>query len=215
MTPCIFCEISDGTAGPLPENLPFAQNRVAYAKPALGSFVEGYSLIIAHEHVRSFSRMSPENLEAVDVFKNDVSNALMELYGCRVLVFEHGCGSSWNQRAGACIDHAHLHLIPIAVDIRDQLSQHFIPTSISRLSELPHIANGGAYLYLEDHHGSTLYPIDDSLPSQYIRQLVSRGAGCPRLWDWREHPLREAITEFRHKIAAVHRSTSPTSVARV
>lgn len=202
MNSCILCDIAEGTAVAKPENLPFAANELAFAKPGLGHFVEGYSLIIARDHVRAFAEMSKADLGHVEEFKEAVRLFLARAYHKPVVVFEHGCGPTWQQRGGACIDHAHLHMLPLECCLKKPLARHFRFRSISSIQELAYRENRNAYLYLETAEGERLlFDVDVELPSQFMRRLICEMIGQPSLWDWRTHPFRERISEFNLTMA--------------
>jgi diadenosine tetraphosphate (Ap4A) HIT family hydrolase len=200
MSYCIFCDIADGFASAqLPENRVIAQDRLVFAKPALGQFVEGYILIISREHLRAFGAMNSEGLAEVELFKQKLCQSLRRAYGADILVFEHGCGQSMTQRAGACIDHAHLHVLPLPlhVPLERALTRRFRTWKIGSLRDLAtHEKANGPYIYLESKDKCLLFEVDVELPSQYMRRLICAEGGMADIWDWRDHPFRERISAF-------------------
>ena len=181
-----------------PENAIIVANNHALAKPALGQFVDGYTLIVAREHFRAFGEMSYAELGFVEELKVHMCSTLRLLYGKPVVIFEHGCGPKPNQRGGSCIDHAHLHLVPAAVSLKDDLAGRFRAKRLSTLADLSRRDTmAGPYLYLETGDGERFsFELDSEIPSQFMRRLICRNIGRPDLWDWRIHPFRERIAEF-------------------
>ncbi|MEO9365072.1 MAG: hypothetical protein ABI341_03080 [Nitrososphaera sp.] len=205
MSACLFCEISAGRASSaLPENSIFARCEVAFAKAALGHFIEGYSLIVTYEHEASLSFIKPEELRLIDDFKCQVRTLLKRAYGCEITVFEHGCGVGLRRRAGSCIDHAHLHLVPLQVRLKGRLCSLFPWRRISGLAELPRFSGlPFGYLYLEEEREHLLYELDRDVPSQLVRRVIADLTGQGELWDWRRYPFRERVSRFNERIAAL------------
>jgi diadenosine tetraphosphate (Ap4A) HIT family hydrolase len=202
---CLFCDVADGNAGRAPENVIVAANEHAFAKPALGQFVDGYTLIVSQEHVRSFSEMSDAELGQVEQLKEDIGARLRRLYHQPVVIFEHGCGQGPGLRGGSCIDHAHLHVLPLSVSLESELQSRFRFTRISKLADLAtRGGTAGPYLYLETGSGERFtFELDSQVPSQFMRRLICRTLNQPDLWDWRIHPFRERITSFTAVFATI------------
>jgi diadenosine tetraphosphate (Ap4A) HIT family hydrolase len=198
MSSCLFCEVADGNAGMAPENLIIAANEYAFAKPALGQFVDGYTLIVSQEHIRSFSEMSDVELGHVEEMKEKIGAVLKHLYQQPVVVFEHGCGQGPDLRGGSGIDHAHLHVLPLPASLEYDLQSRFRFTRLAKLADLAR--RGGTarpYIYLETGSGERFtFELDSPIPSQFMRRLICQSLNQPNLWDWRIHPFRERITSF-------------------
>jgi len=198
MSSCLFCDVADGRAGMAPENVVIAANDLAFAKPALGQFVDGYTLVVSRDHVRSFSEMSAADLADVEELKNRIAAELRRLYHQRIVVFEHGCGDKPESRGGSCIDHAHLHVLPLPVSLECDLQRRFRSTSVTKLADLALRREApGPYLYLEDGSGERFtFELDTPIPSQFLRRLICQRLNQPTLWDWRTHPFRDRIASF-------------------
>ena len=198
MSSCLFCDIAEGNAAWAPENLIIAANEYAFAKPALGQFVDGYTLIVSQEHIRSFSEMSDVELGHVEELKDKIGAALKHLYHQPVVVFEHGCGQGPDLRGGSCIDHAHLHVLPLQASLEYALQSRFRFTRLERLEDLARrCGTAGPYIYLETGRGERFtFELDSPIPSQFMRRLICQSLDQPNLWDWKIHPFRERITSF-------------------
>src|SRR4051794_11724211 len=113
MIDCLFCSIANGsaTSADLPENVILEESQSFYVKPALGHFVEGYCLVISKDHLRTMAELEPPEAGELEYLLGRVSSQLRILYNRNVCVFEHGtvCPA---YRAGSCVDHAHMHVIP-------------------------------------------------------------------------------------------------------
>jgi len=205
MSSCLFCEIADGNAALAPENVIIAANDYAFAKPALGQFVDGYTLIVAREHIRAFREMSDDELRVVDELKDDMRTMLRRLYDKPIVVFEHGCGPMPHQRGGSCIDHAHLHVLPLIASLKDELASRFRFKKLSGLADLSKRHRvAGPYLYLETgDREHFVFELDTAIPSQFMRRLICRTIDQRDLWDWRLHPFRDRIAEFTARASSI------------
>jgi len=117
------------------------------------------------------------------------------------VILEHGTRSV--DDVADHVSHAHLHIIPAAIDIRDSLV-NFNTTSIARLSDLSRwAARDEAYIYFESSDGERLVAdrIVD-LKRLFFRSEIAKQIGIPDpLWDWRRHilsdNLRSTVTTLR------------------
>jgi hypothetical protein len=110
---------------------------------------------------------------------------------------EHGAMNRC-QRGGSCIDHAHLHLMPLAADLYPILSERFSFGELGSISELRRFKDAQtSYLYYQREglrsHGVGL---SQDVPSQLLRRIACQALGEPELWDWRDRPLRDILQRF-------------------
>jgi len=104
-------------------------------------------------------------------------------YGDDWLEVEHGATES--DCAGACVVHAHVHLIP-------GMSKYFASMDgaykeLSRGEELQLPPTGTPYILLR--HSRRHFAVYDAtgLPSQFIRHVICAAEGWQN-WDWRSVP---------------------------
>ena len=104
------------------------------------------------------------------------------------LFFEHGPASSM-KRGGCCIEHAHIHAVPVKVDVLSELARHFECKEINSLESLKQQSESRMpYLFFEDNEGKRyLFNVTSTIPSQYIRQLIAVNIGRQERWDWRSY----------------------------
>jgi diadenosine tetraphosphate (Ap4A) HIT family hydrolase len=86
--------------------------------PTVGMMVPGYLLVTTQEHVLSMGDLGTRHLEELGPWLDAVRSLLAPHFG-QYLTFEHG--SSVADRTWACIEHAHLHLIPLAGQLSERL----------------------------------------------------------------------------------------------
>jgi hypothetical protein len=146
--------------------------------PTVGMMVPGYLLVTTQEHVLSMGDLGKRHLEELGPWLDAVRSILAPRFG-EYLTFEHG--SSVAERTAACIEHAHLHLIPLA----DQLSEPLRDAAPWQV--LPGFADlasysGASYAYLHVS-GAHLALAEPSLGSQWIRKKAGEHLDRDD-WDW-------------------------------
>jgi len=194
---CLFCSIQEVSNPSNPEDEIFDESENFYAKAALGHFVFGYTLIISKEHFPSFACVPEHLFPELEAFRNHVLDKLHNLCQHPITIMEHGALNRC-QRGGACIDHAHLHLMPLAADLYPALSDRFSFGELGSISELRRFQEAQVpYLYYQ-REGLRSYGVglSQDVPSQMLRQIACQALGTPELWDWRNRPLRDVLQRF-------------------
>lgn len=194
---CLFCFIQDISNLSNPEDEILEESENFYAKAALGHFVFGYTLIVSKEHLLSFAHLPEELFPELEAFRDKVFDKLHNICQHPISIMEHGAISRC-QRGGACIDHAHLHLMPLATDLYPILSTRFSFIELGCTSELRRFQDTQIpYLYYQREglrgHGVKLA---QDVPSQLLRRIACESLGEPELWDWRVKPLRDVLQQF-------------------
>ncbi|RMC47767.1 HIT family protein [Lactobacillus sp. ESL0230] len=168
-----------------------------------GPIVEGYSLIVPNDHYNCIGAI-PKELQAEYLsLKNLVRKKLIQIYG-NCIFFEHG-------RAGYChvqpgeelCYHAHVHAIPINVDLKKSMVEYGLASikldnpedMFKKYYEL------GQYLYFENANNQEyLFQISRPIPRQYLRTLLADAVGKPELADYNKYPNWEQIKMTRKKL---------------
>ncbi len=102
------------------------------------------------------------------------------------MFFEHGATSE-RKKGGCCITHAHLHAVPVQVDVFSELAKHFDYQKIETFDQLKkQFDKGVPYFFYESNSGGRyLFEVPEIVPSQYIRQIIAAKIEKPERWDWR------------------------------
>jgi|SRR5215469_3257531 len=212
---CLFCSIQDISNPSNPEDEIIDESENFYAKAALGHFVFGYTLIISKEHFHSFAYLPEHLFHELEVFRDKVVDKLHNLSEDPITTMEHGAMNRC-RRGGACIDHAHLHLMPLAADLYPIFGEKFSLDELGPINELRRFKDAQIpYLYYqrEGFRGHGVKLVQD-VPSQMLRRIACEALGEPELWDWRVQPLREVLQQFTSEykqlgVAAPKRSRRP------
>lgn len=186
---CRFCaKLCPGDDLPPEVRSPFDQvlevGPDAIVVPTLGMLTPGYLLVVSEEHERSFSHWTASALHSLEAYLRELTRRLAPLFG-EYLIFEHGPADSPILGSGACIDHAHFHLIPTANDLAAHVMAAFRWTPLADLSELR--KHRGKPYALASLRGSHHVVVVDDLPTQWIRRLLAERLGTPGRWDWKRH----------------------------
>lgn len=172
--------------------------------PSLGQIVEGYLLISPKKHYISLAQMPNSFYDELTNLQEKVKEILTKNYS-KPIFFEHGPFSR-KEKAGCCIEHAHLHAVPTNVSILEEVVEHFPAKIIKSFSELP---SNSSYLFLEENNEKYFCSINTVLPPQYLRQILAVKLGVPEKWDWREY-LR--IKELQNTIKRLNsQAINPTN----
>lgn len=157
--------------------------------PALGPIgIEGYSLLITNEHFDSMANMPnylrDNFIDGAKYFANQISN----IYSKNVVLFEHG-PKFISSKAGSCIDHTHLHLVPTNMDLIGYFKNesYVIHSNFDNSIYEKTIQNKNSYFYIHQNLESFFIPTYNYLPSQFIRRLIGEYEQNPN-WDWRTYP---------------------------
>jgi diadenosine tetraphosphate (Ap4A) HIT family hydrolase len=192
--PCSYCMEIDG--GPVPSIRRVLPSRVLFEDddflvfPTLGQMTPGYLLIVTRVHAVSMAGLDPAVWPRLYDLIGRVAYVLESEYGLPVLVYEHGDTLS-GKKGGACISHAHIHLLPFPSYIPEEIDSHRAPTRRDYLTVAKELWSSGApYLYTSWPHAAgegTVYNAM-GLKSQFMRREAARVLGKPDEWDWGGYP---------------------------
>jgi diadenosine tetraphosphate (Ap4A) HIT family hydrolase len=209
---CLFCSIPEMSHPPNPEDEIIDESENFYAKAALGHFVFGYTLIVTKEHLLSYAYVPEHLFPELEAFKDHVLDKLHSLCQHPITILEHGAINRC-QRGGSCIDHAHLHLMPLPVDLYRALSERFAFGELGSISELRRFKDAqSSYLYYQrEGLRSHAVELSQDVPSQTLRRIACQELGEPDLWDWRNRPLRDPLQRFTSEYKRLAVATSKGS----
>jgi diadenosine tetraphosphate (Ap4A) HIT family hydrolase len=169
---------------------------------------EGHLLIITDRHMPSLGGLSKTERDELHAVKRDMESKLRKVYG-PITYFEHGA-ESFTRHAGACIDHAHLHLVPGDIDMLPRVARDYpnIESFVSHKDALDSLA-GRAYLMFGRDTGPAYGAHAPACATQYLRRLVSEAAESKAIWNWRDCvrwadalSVREQLLNARDKLHA-------------
>jgi len=153
-----------------------------YIIPDIAPLIEGHILMVTTDHYMCFGA-SPNTLDCViQPIKIHIHHLFQKVYNKVPLFLEHGPVQS--KKAGACIDHAHLHCLPVSLELKDAIEKYVgfgQKASINTLRQLT--KSGKSYLYIEEDIDKGWVYQADVAPSQFFRQVVAMKLGHAN-WKW-------------------------------
>jgi diadenosine tetraphosphate (Ap4A) HIT family hydrolase len=146
--------------------------------PTLGMLTPGHLLITTNDHMLSMADLGSAGLADLTSWLAHIGCVLAELFG-QYLFFEHG--TSTQDGSSTCIEHAHIHLLPLADQLNSKLKSALDWTTLPSYEHLAKYASH-SYLYLgfTDSHFVCVKP---AVGSQWIRRQVAQALGRDD-WDW-------------------------------
>jgi diadenosine tetraphosphate (Ap4A) HIT family hydrolase len=199
---CTFCRIGTDKAAELAEyDRPIIEDEDFFVIPALGQLTAGYVLICSREHHLNLGLINGARSASFERLKERIRQGLVEEYGQNPIFFEHG-PASFNMRAGSCVEHAHLHAIPVEmVTPPTHVTSHLDGGRISSVSEVAECAKAKRPYFFFECSDRTMYLYQvPLLPCQYGRQVLACELGNPAEWDWRTHPSYDMAIETGNRL---------------
>jgi ATP adenylyltransferase len=178
--------------------------------PTLGMLLPGWLLIISKDHYLSIGALDNDLYQELEQVKASVQKDLREMFQAPIF-FEHGpCTPT--ETAGACIDHAHLHAVPLSFDLFQDLATHYPYRKVKGLQTLKgYFEKHISYLFYENQKGEAYLFKAKQVPGQLFRRLIAKRLGMPDLWDWSVYEGVENIekTLSRYELRRLPNATKP------
>lgn len=185
---CTFCQRS--TNFDLGDRLIYADEEISLV-PTKGCFVPGYSLLIPHRHVKSFAELSQDELTRAKEFIDATSKNITSAFSTQVLIGEHG--SSGNLYCDLnCVDHAHLHFIPIkdlSKTIIEIMRTAGTPQIFENLEELTEFRNISYFMIYLPNKKFCVWTNTEKFIKQYIRFIAAKAWDAEQFYNWRYFPF--------------------------
>lgn len=193
---CPFCA-SARTRRPMELGLPGAGSilwgdEALWLTPDVAPLCEGHLLLVSTHHRACFGDWADDGQAWLTPVRQVIRSLLSEAYGQPLLFMEHGPARPG--RAGACIDHAHLHCLPTSLPVRAEVERLLGPGQRLDIDGLRRIHGAGdSYVYVEDQSGGHSF-VANVLPCQFLRQVVASLEGH-EVWRWQSMTSDERTRE--------------------
>jgi ATP adenylyltransferase len=181
--------------------------------PSLGSLIEGWLLVLPKSHFISIGAIDNSHLyneleELVDRTCKIVENE----YGNYVM-FEHGPAQA-ETIVGCGVDYAHLHIVPIKIDLVQESSKFITNCHWDRISSLSCTSDFHKrdlpYLLVQDNSKTLFIGSAEEIPSQTFRKVIAEHLGVPNKYDWKQYPFYSNITKTIAKFSPYRTNISLT-----
>lgn len=171
----------------------------------LGALTPGYILIVPKRHYFNIGQLNEMDFSDFLELKAIIGSHIQSLYG-GVVFFEHGSHSSC-ATSGACIEHAHMHVLPSCnLPFRECIPSKMKEFPISDFEKIRDFsANEQPYLFLEEDNGDKyVYPDCEDVTSQFFRRIWARLLDRHYEYDWAVFPeienMQKTFSAFSHKM---------------
>jgi ATP adenylyltransferase len=190
MSNCRLCYNLGADGGPDVWDKPVLESPNFVAVPSLGALVPGWILLLPKEHYLAMGAIPLSLVAEMEELKRALVIRLGQAYG-QLCAFEHG-PSGPDREVGCGVDHAHLHLVPVKIDLGRAvlpLLPRGVGWSEAGFSECRRAFERGLdYLYLEQPLGKGHIAVHDHFGSQLFRRAIANHLGIDNEYNWRDYP---------------------------
>jgi len=174
--------------------------------PALGALVPGYLMIVTRNHLHSLAYCSEaEIIELIDIIQR-LSVLITEKFGVSPILFEHGSAIGCVNKSACCVEHAHLHIVPVNLSNESTIVERTNAINITNMQAL-RVYCGEPYLLYVNESDQHYVSSDTILPSQFMRKWVAKEIGCPLEYDWRRFEFTDNIAKTVAKLSDIRNVT--------
>lgn len=165
-----------------------------YVYPSVGSLISGHLLIVPKAHYTALSMACDDELRELDGVVKDVQKIQSKilLSTADYFIFEHGI-IDVDKSMMNCVDHAHLHLLPLSVDLSVLSFVDFLPIKLLDLNGLN--IDQSDYIFYGNSREAYVALDKDKHP-QYLRKRIHEQLGLNGHWNWRNDPQVDKIREW-------------------
>jgi len=177
---CFFCENKrfslNRRLGLEAEKSVIYEDENVFVTPDIAPVVKGHFLIVTQKHINSYGNADEKVYASLEKAKQFL---ICDLYHTdNVLFWEHGAVVSHS--AGGCIDHAHIHVVPMPLNLDidsflESLDFMISPKQILKYQLLRKTAQSGQpYISYEYGNGESYFRCVNRIPSQFFRLMISK-----------------------------------------
>ena len=167
------------------------QTSRAFSILGVGALTEGYFLVSPTTHAESVAQLDDENWLDFSRCLQATIDLCLDRFGPPVF-FEHG-GSSQRGSISSCVDHAHLHVFPLANRIQLQIggpSQQF--ETFEHFGRHRQSFSTTPYL-LCSNDGASCAVAEDTGERQFFRRQIAQAVNLADEWDYAAFPRYETM----------------------
>jgi diadenosine tetraphosphate (Ap4A) HIT family hydrolase len=186
---CFFCH--------LPADFILGQKDGFLVTLCSGPLVEGHVLLTSIEHIPGLIDLPAEQLRKLVEAKRHVRSILEEAYGS-CLFIEHG--HHGHLRDEEHCSHAHMHILPIDVNLSKSLSERMYKEELADYEQSTYIP--GEYMHVEDaKRASYFYRLEQAPERRFTRKIILQELNESERWaNWEEFSRKEVIEATRLKL---------------
>lgn len=183
---CPFCQIDNTKI----YNQTIEETKNFIIKPALGSIVFGYILVIPKKHVSSILNLDLELKKEYKSILDKYRCIFKKIYGIYPLIFEHGTIDS-NESTLQSVIHAHTHIVNYNYKWEKDILKKLNFIKINSLD----VNLKKNYIYYLSPKGVEYLTLDFLPQSQLMRKLIASDLNIKEKYDWHKFPFLENTTK--------------------
>lgn len=193
---CEFIEQSDAQRDFFNKSLLETENFLVI--PSLGSYVQGWLLILPKSHVINIGALPMSQYDEFAGLLSAVKRIMQANYN-GYTIFEHGPAYK-GSTVGCGVDHAHMHIVPI--DFEYQQSCH--DAGLSKINNIDEddfrtqkrLSNSRIpYLYIKRKNTKSEFYTGEEIPSQFFRKIMAKEVDKEFFYDYKKHFFLENVEE--------------------
>jgi len=159
-------------------------------KPAMGSFVDGYVLVITKKHINSMSDLDKQTYcEYKEIIKK-YREKFNKIYNKYPIVFEHGEPILNSEMKANSITHAHTHIINYNFKNEREIIEKL---NLQKINDIEEVTNKRNYIMYINEEGNIYVTYNFEPISQMMRRLIAKDLNCEDKYDWRINPFMDNI----------------------
>lgn len=179
------------------------------AVPSVGPLLPGWLLVLPKQHALSLADFGRADVPRIEAEIETVGASWAQVFG-RLTWFEHG-PSSPQSEVGCSVDHAHMHLVPLAgFNLLGATQAHMPQIEFKRVSGLSAAVEALdaelPYLYLRTEDGESWLAQSSEIPSQAFRRVLAIEQGRAEEFDWKSSPHSKTLEETIRRAGALARA---------
>jgi ATP adenylyltransferase len=186
---CLLCDELEGNS-PLSSRVgvrarALIESELFLLLPDISPLIPGHCLLLPKQHYSSLATLPQDHIDQLPAFLQKCISLVCR-QSAAPLLFEHGSGEL-APKGGACIHHAHLHLLPLTAPVVQWMKPfgtvqhlgkkaHYDSPERSRLTD---------YLAYQDQRGDwfLVSELEQRPPCQFIRRRIAQELSLPE-WHW-------------------------------
>lgn len=177
--------------------------------PSVGALVPGHFLIVPKKHITAMAYLDKRELHELEGVISELKNLLLRIYKTKMVLMEHG--STYDRcSSGACVSHAHFHILPNEIKLSNSIHVDKEKIRISQLDHILHLNTD--YLLYSDDCKSFYFSKAENFPSQYFRKAIFQASELKGHWNWtldqRIEIMRQTIDDMAQFIAKIDKKQS-------
>ena len=189
MNKCTFCYLDETKI----YNTVLEETDNFIVLPTLGSFVDGYILIVSKKHLYNMNELSTKEREEYFNLIHKYRNLFNKIYKKYPIVFEHGTSKNTINESASSIVHAHTHIVNHNYNDENSI--------LTKLNFKTNIINKNKnYIFYIYPTNQTYITYDFEPISQLMRIMIAKDLGFEDKYNWRKEFFLENIVSTINNI---------------